>query len=82
VRVPDPRALTERERVIAHLAALGKTNKLIAYELGLSPSTVATHLATALRKLGLRSRTQLVATLAGMAPEGGDGRSPGRAGAP
>jgi DNA-binding CsgD family transcriptional regulator len=68
VRVPDPRALTERERVIAHLAALGKTNKLIAYELGLSPSTVATHLAGALRKLGLRSRTELVATLAGMAP--------------
>jgi DNA-binding CsgD family transcriptional regulator len=83
VRVPDPRALTERERVIAHLAALGKTNKLIAYELGLSPSTVATHLATALRKLGLRSRTQLVATLAGMGSEGREGvRAQTRPGSP
>jgi DNA-binding CsgD family transcriptional regulator len=72
VRVPDPRALTERERVIAHLAALGKTNKLIAYELGLSPSTIASHLATALRKLGLQSRTQLVALLARIAPPAPD----------
>jgi DNA-binding CsgD family transcriptional regulator len=66
VRVPDPRALSERERSVAHLAALGKTNKLIAYELGLSSSTIATHLSAALRKLGLESRTQLVAVLAGL----------------
>jgi len=58
--VVDLKALTEPERqVIAH-AALGHSNKLIAYELGLSASTVATHLAAALPKLGLASRTELI----------------------
>jgi DNA-binding CsgD family transcriptional regulator len=56
----DPRALTPRERAIAHLAALGKPNKLIAYELGLSESTIGSHLSAILRKLGLRSRVELI----------------------
>ena len=58
--LPDPRALTGRERAAAHLAALGKSNKLIAYELGLAESTVATHVASAVRKLGATSRVELV----------------------
>jgi DNA-binding NarL/FixJ family response regulator len=49
---PDPRALTERERQVAAYAALGQSNKLIAYELGLSPSTVGVLLARARAKLG------------------------------
>jgi DNA-binding CsgD family transcriptional regulator len=57
--VTDPRRLTLRERQIVAYARLGHANKLIAYELGLSTSSVATHLARALRKLGLRSRSEL-----------------------
>jgi DNA-binding NarL/FixJ family response regulator len=67
--VPDPRALTERERAVAHLAVLGKSNKLIAYELGIHASTVANHLAAAMRKLGIASRTELVTLMmSGLGP--------------
>jgi DNA-binding NarL/FixJ family response regulator len=58
--VPDPRALDLRERQVAAYAALGHPGKLIAYELGLSPSTVSKHLASALRKLGAANRGDLV----------------------
>ncbi len=53
---PDPRALTPRERQVAGFAALGQSNKLIAYELGISPSTVGVLLARAAKKLGVKSR--------------------------
>ncbi len=56
----EPGALTLRELQIAGFAALGHSNKLIAYEMGLSESTVATHLMRAARKLGLRSRAGLI----------------------
>jgi hypothetical protein len=45
-------ALTERERQVLAYAELGHSDKLIAYSLGLSRSTVATLLARARRKLG------------------------------
>lgn len=48
---PD-RALTRRERQVLAYAALGHSNKLIAYTLGLSVSTVSTHLTRARMKLG------------------------------
>jgi DNA-binding CsgD family transcriptional regulator len=57
---PRVAALSARERQIAAWAASGHSNKLIAYELGLQPSSVATHLAHALRKLELRRVTELV----------------------
>ena len=60
LEVPDPRALTPRERVVSQLAALGKSNKLIAYELGLSNSTISTLLWTAMRKLGAETRPALI----------------------
>jgi DNA-binding NarL/FixJ family response regulator len=63
--VRDPRALGMRERQVAWHAALGHSNKLIAYELGLSLSTVATYLARACTKLGVRSRVELIALLRG-----------------
>jgi DNA-binding CsgD family transcriptional regulator len=66
IHVPDPRALSTRERAVAQLAALGKPNKLIGYELGIAPSTVANHLAAAARKLGARSRSELVTLVARM----------------
>lgn len=63
-RPNDPRPpvsqLTHRERQVVAAAGLGHSNKLIAYELGLAPSSVATLLARARAKLGLESRVDLV----------------------
>jgi DNA-binding NarL/FixJ family response regulator len=58
--VPDPRALTRRERQVLAYAALGHPLKLVAYSLGLSVSTIALHRARAMRKLGLRSQAEVV----------------------
>jgi DNA-binding NarL/FixJ family response regulator len=57
--VLDPRRLTPREEGVTALAAIGQSNKEIASQLGISQSTVATLLASALNKLGLSSRTML-----------------------
>lgn len=59
----DPRTLTARERAVLAFAALGHSNKHIAYLLGLATSTVATHLSSAMLKLGLRSRRDAIAML-------------------
>lgn len=56
--------LTEREACVVALVALGRTNKCVAYELGLSVGTVSTLLTRAARKLGVRSRAQLIAAWA------------------
>ncbi len=53
--------LSKREEQVVALAALGRTNKLIASELGLSVGTVGTLLTRAARKLGVRSRSGLIA---------------------
>ena len=53
-------ALSEREERALSLLAMGCSNKLAAYELGVSPSTVSTHLRSAARKLGVRSSAELV----------------------
>lgn len=53
-------ALTERERGVMALAALGKSNAEIADELVLSPLTVRSHIQRAMTKLGARDRAQLV----------------------
>jgi DNA-binding CsgD family transcriptional regulator len=68
----DPKALAPRERDVLALAALGHSNKHIGYTLGIAPNTVATHLASAMAKMGLRSRRQVIAMLGPMA------RPPGR----
>ncbi|HLK37701.1 MAG TPA: LuxR C-terminal-related transcriptional regulator [Polyangiaceae bacterium] len=52
---PDVRGLTLRERQVIAYAAAGHPNKIIAYELGLTSSTVAGHLARARAKLALPS---------------------------
>jgi len=52
--------LSPREHTVCLAAAQGHSNKLIAFELELSLSTVATLLGRGLRKLGVTSRVALV----------------------
>jgi len=58
----DLRGLSQREAAVAAFVQLGQANKEIAYALGISSSSVATHLSSALRKLGLPSRAALAGT--------------------
>jgi DNA-binding CsgD family transcriptional regulator len=55
-----PELLTSRERQVVAYAVAGHWTKLIAYDLGISPSTVRVLLARAMAKLGVRSRDELV----------------------
>jgi DNA-binding CsgD family transcriptional regulator len=75
---PDVRGLSLRERQVLSYVALGHSNKVIAYELGLTTSTVAGHLARAREKLGLRSLAALreALTLAGPAITTSEGDPP------
>jgi DNA-binding NarL/FixJ family response regulator len=53
-------AISERERDVLHLLALGYTNQEIASKLFLSVRTVDTHRAHIMRKLELATRAELV----------------------
>ncbi|MER7455933.1 AAA family ATPase [Micromonospora sp. NPDC126480] len=55
--------LSPREREAARLAAQGRTNRQIASTLGVSVRTVEQHVARALHKLRVESRTELAAVL-------------------
>ena len=62
--VPDSAALTEplseRERDVMFMLALGYTNQEVADQLYISVRTVDTHRAHLMRKLNLRTRAELV----------------------
>jgi non-specific serine/threonine protein kinase len=69
--VPEPPStnelanLTRREMEVAALVGKGLTNRQIASELVLSERTVDHHVASILKKLGLRSREQVASRLGG-----------------
>jgi DNA-binding NarL/FixJ family response regulator len=52
--------LTDRERGVVALVAMGLTNGEIAKQLVISPATAKTHVSRAMVKLGARHRAQLV----------------------
>jgi len=66
--------LTEREQEVVHLVALGRSGPEIADELNISHNTVRAHIRNAQRKLGARSRAQLVAMALGEGHAAGAGR--------
>ncbi|AUN30274.1 LuxR C-terminal-related transcriptional regulator [Niveispirillum cyanobacteriorum] len=57
---PGAPALTQRQRDVLRCLREGKSNKQIAYELGLSEGTVKIHVTAVMRSLGVRNRTQAV----------------------
>jgi DNA-binding NarL/FixJ family response regulator len=57
---PALEPLSERERDVLHLLALGHTNQEIGKKLFISVRTVDTHRAHIMRKLGLETRAELV----------------------
>ncbi|TWB63781.1 LuxR C-terminal-related transcriptional regulator [Nitrospirillum viridazoti] len=61
-------ALTQRQRDVLRCLREGKSNKQIAYELGLSEGTVKIHVTAVMRSLGVRNRTQAVIASADILP--------------
>ncbi len=50
--------LTSRQTEVLALLQLGKANKIIAHQLGMSESTVKAHVRNIMRMMGVRNRTQ------------------------
>lgn len=63
VHGPDVLALSDEERDVVWLATLGHSRKYIAYELGLASATVTKRLGSALRKLRIDNRRELLRKL-------------------
>lgn len=61
--------LSEREHQVMSHAKLGHSNKVIAYELGLSASTVRVLMHRAVKKLGAKSRGEALARFDALAAE-------------
>lgn len=68
---PWPSALTDREREVAYLAAVGLSAEQVAGQLFTSPAEVTGHLRSIFAKLGISSADQLGPWLDGV--DGGDG---------
>jgi len=59
------RPLTARQQTICDLITLGRTNKEIAFELGIGSRTVECHRETIYRKHGVRNAVELVRKMLG-----------------
>jgi DNA-binding NarL/FixJ family response regulator len=59
------RALSQRQRQIAELVALGATNRGIADRLHISEHTVEHHVSNVFARLAVRSRAHLTALVVG-----------------
>jgi DNA-binding CsgD family transcriptional regulator len=59
--LPGDQLLTEREREVLGMVAMGMGSTWIASSLGVSPSTVETHVRHCLEKLGARNRAHAIA---------------------
>ncbi len=64
LRHRPPHELTATELRVAELAATGLTNREVATAAFMSPKTVEANLSRVYRKLGIRSRAELGATMA------------------
>ena len=69
-------ALTARQMAVSRLVAEGLTNAEIAERLDVSRATVKGHVTVALRRLGLRDRTQLAIHIHRAALATGEGTAP------
>jgi PAS domain S-box-containing protein len=58
---PADRVLTAREREVLSLVASGQTSRDVAERLYLSPTTVESHIRSAMQRLGARNRPHAVA---------------------
>jgi len=59
-RAQSSLGITEREREVLQLLAIGRSNKEIAAQLGVSPNTVKTHVARLFEKLRVARRTEAI----------------------
>ncbi len=62
--VPEALGLSRREEETARLLVRGYSNRTVADALGIGERTVETHVASIYRKLGIKSRAELVTRLA------------------
>ncbi|MFD3703398.1 LuxR C-terminal-related transcriptional regulator [Nocardia sp. NPDC058658] len=65
-QVIEPRALSDREREVAELVLLGLTYREIGARLYISAKTVEHHVARIRRRIGARSRSELLSMLRAM----------------
>ena len=63
ISAADVTALTDRQRDLADLAALGLSDKEIGSRLGISDHTVGNHFRAIYSRLGVSKRSQLVAVV-------------------
>jgi DNA-binding NarL/FixJ family response regulator len=64
---------TTREKSVITLLKLGTSNKIIAYELKMSESTVKVHIRNIMRKMKVKNRTEVVSRILGVTREFGSG---------
>jgi DNA-binding NarL/FixJ family response regulator len=63
------RQLTPQQLKVLTRVCEAKLNKQIAYELGITETTIKAHITLIFKKLGMHSRTQAVLTMQRMKPE-------------